>query len=208
MSIRRLALHAQRVSRVFAHPATWAKLIRERGRRRPRLRLHPSCLPARTGQNATRTRHSRRDGSGSGSWPVLCFPKFGPPRRAPRRSPVSRAGSTTAAAALGPFLVSSPARKSRPSTTWRPRWSTATCPFARLPDEIYFRRDGRAGAVGRGGARGVTPRRSKPLAAPCRIQAPASQFSAKPAEVYAFHATRYRDASSSRPLMTWFASSP
>ncbi|MBN1611873.1 MAG: DDE-type integrase/transposase/recombinase [Polyangiaceae bacterium] len=41
MSIRGLALHAQRVGRVFAHPATWAKLIRERGWRRPRLRLHP-----------------------------------------------------------------------------------------------------------------------------------------------------------------------
>jgi transposase InsO family protein len=27
---------------VFAHPATWGKLIRERGWRRPRLRLHPA----------------------------------------------------------------------------------------------------------------------------------------------------------------------
>jgi hypothetical protein len=41
MSIRGLALHAQRVGRVFAHPATWAKLIRERGWRRPRQRVHP-----------------------------------------------------------------------------------------------------------------------------------------------------------------------
>jgi putative transposase len=41
MSIRGLALHAQRVGRVFAHPATWGKLIRERGWRRPRLRLYP-----------------------------------------------------------------------------------------------------------------------------------------------------------------------
>jgi hypothetical protein len=31
MSIRALALHAQRVGRVFAHPGTWAKLIRDRG---------------------------------------------------------------------------------------------------------------------------------------------------------------------------------
>jgi transposase InsO family protein len=42
MSIRGLALHAQRVGRVFAHPGTWAKLIREKGWGRPRLRLHPA----------------------------------------------------------------------------------------------------------------------------------------------------------------------
>jgi len=41
MSIRALALQAQRVGRVFAHPGTWAKLIRDRGWRRPRLRVHP-----------------------------------------------------------------------------------------------------------------------------------------------------------------------
>ncbi len=41
MSLRALALHAQRIGKVFAHPATWAKLIRERGWRRPRLRLYP-----------------------------------------------------------------------------------------------------------------------------------------------------------------------
>jgi transposase InsO family protein len=41
MSIRGLALHAQRVGNVFAHPGTWAKLIRERGWGRPRLRLYP-----------------------------------------------------------------------------------------------------------------------------------------------------------------------
>lgn len=40
MSIRGLALHAQRIGRVFAHPSTWSKLIRERGWRRPRLRLY------------------------------------------------------------------------------------------------------------------------------------------------------------------------
>jgi transposase InsO family protein len=42
MSIRGLALHAQRIGKVFAHPATWSKLIRERGWRRPRLRLYPA----------------------------------------------------------------------------------------------------------------------------------------------------------------------
>jgi hypothetical protein len=42
MSIRGLALHAQRVGKVFAHPATWGKLIRERGWGRPRLRLYPA----------------------------------------------------------------------------------------------------------------------------------------------------------------------
>jgi len=41
MSIRGLALHAQRIGKVFAHPSTWAKLIREKGWGRPRLRLHP-----------------------------------------------------------------------------------------------------------------------------------------------------------------------
>jgi putative transposase len=42
MSIRGLALHAQRIGTVFAHPATWSKLIRERGWRRPKLRLYPA----------------------------------------------------------------------------------------------------------------------------------------------------------------------
>jgi hypothetical protein len=41
MPIRGLALHAQRIGKVFAHPGTWAKLIRGRGWLRPRLRLHP-----------------------------------------------------------------------------------------------------------------------------------------------------------------------
>ena len=39
MSIRALALHAQRVGEVLAHPATWGKLIRRYGWGRPRLRL-------------------------------------------------------------------------------------------------------------------------------------------------------------------------
>ena len=42
MSIRGLALYAQRVGKVFAHPGTWGKRIRERGWRRPRLRLYPA----------------------------------------------------------------------------------------------------------------------------------------------------------------------
>ncbi len=42
MSIRALALHAQRMGEVFAHPSTWGKLIREHGWRRPRLRVYPA----------------------------------------------------------------------------------------------------------------------------------------------------------------------
>jgi hypothetical protein len=42
MSVRALALHAQRIGKVFAHPATWAKLIRERQWRRPRRRVYPA----------------------------------------------------------------------------------------------------------------------------------------------------------------------
>jgi len=41
MSIRALALHAQRVGEVLAHPATWGKLIRRYGWGRPRLRVYP-----------------------------------------------------------------------------------------------------------------------------------------------------------------------
>jgi hypothetical protein len=37
----RLAILAQRLGRVFAAASTWAKLVRERGWRRPRLRVHP-----------------------------------------------------------------------------------------------------------------------------------------------------------------------
>jgi putative transposase len=42
MPIRALALYAQRIGRVFAAPATWARLIRERGWRRPRQRVYPA----------------------------------------------------------------------------------------------------------------------------------------------------------------------
>jgi transposase InsO family protein len=37
-----LAILAQRIGKVFASPATWYRLIREHGWRRPRLRVHPS----------------------------------------------------------------------------------------------------------------------------------------------------------------------
>ena len=41
MSLRTLALHAQRIGRVFASTTTWAKLVRARGWIRPRQRVHP-----------------------------------------------------------------------------------------------------------------------------------------------------------------------
>jgi putative transposase len=37
-----LAVLAQRLGRVFASPTTWHRLVRERGWRRPRLRVHPA----------------------------------------------------------------------------------------------------------------------------------------------------------------------
>jgi hypothetical protein len=48
----RLAVLAQRASRVVASPSTWHRLARERGRRRPRTRVHPA--PPRDGVRATR----------------------------------------------------------------------------------------------------------------------------------------------------------
>jgi putative transposase len=42
MSVRALALHAQRVGMVFASPTTWYRLIRRRGWWRPRKRLYPA----------------------------------------------------------------------------------------------------------------------------------------------------------------------
>ncbi len=41
VSTGRLAILAQRLGRVFAAPATWYKLVRERSWRRPRTRVHP-----------------------------------------------------------------------------------------------------------------------------------------------------------------------
>jgi transposase InsO family protein len=41
MSLRTLALHAQRIGKVFASATTWARLVRARGWLRPRQRVHP-----------------------------------------------------------------------------------------------------------------------------------------------------------------------
>jgi len=38
----RLAVLAQRLGKVFASPSTWTRLVRQRGWRRPRARLHPT----------------------------------------------------------------------------------------------------------------------------------------------------------------------
>ena len=42
MSLRALALHAQRVGKVFASPSTWYRLVRAKGWTRPRKRLYPA----------------------------------------------------------------------------------------------------------------------------------------------------------------------
>ncbi len=52
MSIRALALFAQRTNQVFAHPVTWSRLIKERGWRRPRLRVYP--IKPKVGVRASR----------------------------------------------------------------------------------------------------------------------------------------------------------
>jgi putative transposase len=52
MSIRGLALHAQNIGMLFASPATWGRLIRERGWLRPRARIHPAT--PKEGIRATR----------------------------------------------------------------------------------------------------------------------------------------------------------
>jgi putative transposase len=41
MSLRALALHAQRLGKVFASPSTWYRLVRARGWARPRKRIYP-----------------------------------------------------------------------------------------------------------------------------------------------------------------------
>ena len=48
----RLAILAQRLSEVFASPSTWFRLVRDRGWRRPRLRVHPES--PKVGIRATR----------------------------------------------------------------------------------------------------------------------------------------------------------
>jgi transposase InsO family protein len=52
MSIRALALHAQRIGRVFVSAGTGLRLIRARGWRRPRLRIHPAS--SKQGLRATK----------------------------------------------------------------------------------------------------------------------------------------------------------
>jgi len=42
MTVRALALYAQRFGKVFASPTTWYRLIRRRGWRRPRARVYPA----------------------------------------------------------------------------------------------------------------------------------------------------------------------
>jgi putative transposase len=42
MSLRALALHAQRIGKVLASPSTWYRLVRMEGWRRPRLRVYPA----------------------------------------------------------------------------------------------------------------------------------------------------------------------
>jgi transposase InsO family protein len=42
MSLRALALHAQRVGKVLASPSTWYRLVRTAGWRRPRTRVYPA----------------------------------------------------------------------------------------------------------------------------------------------------------------------
>jgi putative transposase len=41
MSLRALALHAQRIGKVLASPSTWYRLVRKAGWRRPRDRVYP-----------------------------------------------------------------------------------------------------------------------------------------------------------------------
>ncbi len=42
MSLRGLALHAQRIGKIFASPSTWYRLVRISGWRRPRNRVYPA----------------------------------------------------------------------------------------------------------------------------------------------------------------------
>jgi len=52
LTIRGLALHAQRLGKEFAAAATWGRLIRDRGWLRPRTRVHPAT--PKEGIRATR----------------------------------------------------------------------------------------------------------------------------------------------------------
>jgi len=52
MTVKALSLHAQRLGTVFASDSTWRRLIRSRGWKRPRVRVHPA--KPKTGVRATR----------------------------------------------------------------------------------------------------------------------------------------------------------
>ena len=52
IAVQNLALHAQRVGKLFACASTWYKMIRERGWKRPRRRVHPA--KPKEGLRATR----------------------------------------------------------------------------------------------------------------------------------------------------------
>jgi hypothetical protein len=54
----RLAVLAQRLGRVVASPSTWHRLVRERGWRRPRLRIHPAAPREGRRQAASRGFHN------------------------------------------------------------------------------------------------------------------------------------------------------
>jgi hypothetical protein len=49
MPLRTLAAYAQRAGKVFASATTWAKLVRQRGWRRPRRRVYPQKPPIVSG---------------------------------------------------------------------------------------------------------------------------------------------------------------
>jgi transposase InsO family protein len=51
-SLRGVALHAQRIGKLFASPSTWGRIARERGWVRPRVRVHPAA--PKEGIRATR----------------------------------------------------------------------------------------------------------------------------------------------------------
>ena len=52
IAVQNLALYAQRLGKLFASASTWYKMIRERGWRRPRTRVHP--VKPKEGLRATR----------------------------------------------------------------------------------------------------------------------------------------------------------
>ena len=51
IAVQNLALYAQRLGKLFASASTWYKMIRRRGWKRPRTRVHPA--KPKTGLRAT-----------------------------------------------------------------------------------------------------------------------------------------------------------